>query len=122
LDYHPKGFKKLEEIKTPSELRLALADVSKFVNLPSTTLRGQKRIQDERRQKLIDEKFLTGKETEADEKALMKFVHWVADKIKENVMYRDKWGDKIRDDKFKDEVRQGNYGRAYEMLKEEAAE
>lgn len=117
LDYHPTGFKKLEEIKSKSDLRLALADVSKFVNLPSTTLKGQKRIQEERYQRLLDKGYLTGNESDEDRKALMKFVHWVAKTIKENVMYRDKWGEKIRDDKFKDEIRKGNYGQAYEDLK-----
>lgn len=117
LDYHPTGFKKLEDLKSKSDLRLALADVSKFVNLPSTTLKGQKRIQEERYQRLLDKGYLTGNESDEDRKALMKFVHWVAKTIKENVMYRDKWGEKIRDDKFKDEIRKGNYGQAYEDLK-----
>ncbi len=119
IAYHPEGFKKLADIKSESELRLALSDISRFINTPSSTIAGQKKINTAREKVLTDNDFLTGKESKEEKKALMKFVNYVEKTLNENVMYSPSWRHKIRDDRFKEMIRQGHYGRAYEDLRRE---
>ena len=117
--YHPEGFKKLADIKSASELRLALSELSRFINTPSSTIAGQKKINDAREKVLSDNGFLTGKESKEEKKALMRFVNYVEKTLNENIMYSPSWRHKIRDDRFKDMIRKGHYGRAYEDLRME---
>ena len=117
--YHPEGFKKLADIKSASELRLALSELSRFINTPSSTIAGQKKINDAREKVLSDNGFLTGRESKEEKKALMRFVNYVEKTLNENIMYSPSWRHKIRDDRFKDMIRKGHYGRAYEDLRME---
>ena len=61
--------------------------------------------------------YLTGDESAKEKKYLMRFVNYIQDTLHENVMYSSKWGHKIRDDRFKDMIRRGRYGEAYDDLK-----
>lgn len=119
IAYHPEGFKKLKDIKSASELRLALSEISRFINTPSSTIAGQKKINEAREKVLKDNGFLTGKESKEEKKALMHFVNYVEKTLNENIMYSPSWRHKIRDDRFKDMIRKGHYGRAYEDIKTE---
>ena len=115
LEYHPTGFKKLGDIDNVAELRKRLADLSRFINTESSTIAGQKKIAVRREKVLLDKGYLTGKEEPEYKKKLMKFVNYIEDVLNENFMYHPHWRNIIRDDKFKDEVMQGNYGQAYEI-------
>jgi len=119
LTYHPEGFDKLSEIKTPEQLRLALSELSRFINTESSTIAGQKKINERREKVLKDNGYLTGHESKEEKRALMRFVNYIEKVLNENIMYSPSWRHKIRDDRFKDMIRQGHYGRAYEELRME---
>ena len=108
--YFPQGgFPKISELKKESrsekelerKLRNALSDVSRFVNTPSTTVAGQVEINDRRYAKLLEYDLLRGNETEAERRGIMKFVHWVQETQKLDVLYRAKFQEKIQSQKFK---------------------
>lgn len=114
LEYHPQGFKKLQDIDSVPELRKRLADISRFVNTESTTIAGQKKIAERREKTLIDKGYITGKEEPEYKRRLMRFVNYIEDVLNENFMYHPHWRNIIRDDKFKEDIMNGNFGEAYE--------
>lgn len=116
--YHPKGFPKLKDIKSSAQLRNALSDLSRFINTESSTVYGQHKQNRNREKVLIEHGYLSGDETPSEKKYLMRFVNYVQDTLHENVMYSSKWGHKIRDDRFKEMVRRGRYGEAYDYFKQ----
>lgn len=115
--YHPKGFPKLKDIKSTAQLRNALSDLSRFINTESSTVYGQHKQNKAREKILLERGYLSGDESAKEKKYLMRFVNYIQDTLHENVMYSSKWGHKIRDDRFKDMIRRGRYGEAYDDLK-----
>ena len=108
--YYPQGgFPKISQLQKESKsekelerkLRQALSDVSRFVNTPSTTVSGQEEINDRRYAKLLEYGLLNGDETEAERRGIMKFVHWVAETQKMDILYRAKFQERIQSQRFK---------------------
>lgn len=133
LKYHPKSFPTIKELKEEAggnerkfqkNLRHSLADLSRFVQSPSTTLTGQKEMADKRLQILKDEDFFlyedpeTGEEIDLLEvltkdqlKGVMRFVHWVQKTQHLNIMYRDEFAQKIKQSRFLKSVERSDYGK-----------
>ena len=142
MQFHPSSFPTLKELKEESrnqreferKVRHTLSDLTRFVQSPSTTVTGQRAIEDKRLQTLIDYGFFDTEETEErnenlpegkqkhddpldrmtkeELRGVMKFVHWVARTQHLNIMYYDTFKDKIKGSAFRQAVRRTGYGKA----------
>ena len=133
MRYHPKSFPTIKELKAESggserrfqkALRHSLADLSRFVQSPATTLTGQKELTDRRLQALKDNDFFTYEDPETGEevdlldqltddqlKGVLHFVHWVQRTQHLNIMYRDEFAQKIKLSRFLKSVERSDYGK-----------
>lgn len=143
MQFHPSSFPTLKELKEESrnqreferKVRHTLSDLTRFVQSPSTTVTGQRDIEDRRVAKLMEHGLFDTEETEewneqfeeGDERirhddpreqftdeelhGIMKFVHWVARTQHLNIMYYDTFKDKIKGSAFRQAVRRTGYGK-----------
>lgn len=132
LTYRPSSFPTIKQLKEESggskrkfakDLRHSLSDLSRFVQSPYTTLTGQKEIAKSRVDILREHGFFKVEDddgntvdllstlSEEELKGVMKFVHWVQKTQHLNIMYRDEFAQKIKQDRFRQAVRRTGYGK-----------
>ena len=124
-EYNVNRFKKIKDIQSNRELRLLLANVSKFVNTESTTLTGQdlilqRRVETLRQHKLIKHERYPIPETKEDQIAFFKFVGWMNKSVSVDYFYdlSTKERRKLNQKKYRELLRSGKYKEVYDKLKE----
>lgn len=122
--YHEKGFPKIKDLSTPTELRAALSDVSKFVNTESTTISGQDALLAKRVQTLKEHKVRTREryplpETKEDQIAFFYFVDWMNKTVAVDYFYDLSTAErrKLNQKKISELIRSGKYREAYDKMK-----
>lgn len=123
-EYNVNRFKKIKDIQSNRELRLLLADVSKFVNTESTTLTGQdlilqRRVESLRQHKLIKHERYPIPENKDDQIAFFKFVDWMNKSVSVDYFYDLSTNErrKLNQKKYRELLRSGKYKEAYDKLK-----
>ena len=121
--YNAERFKKIKDIEDETELRTLLADLSKFVNRESSTIKGQYAIMARRAESLqqkvpdLDFESMTPKE----QLAIFDFMDWMVDKYGIKILYHVSQGAQRAlsyDEKIKEMLSKGDFEDAKNRIRE----
>lgn len=118
--YNVGMFPKLDQIKDLTELTHKLSELSRFINLESSTVTGQKAIMQRRIDSLASQGFYVP-ENKKDQVGFFKFVDYMKEKHGINLFYHVSEGGQKAvafDDKLKAMISKGDYDAAYERMNE----
>ena len=118
--YNVGKFPKLKDIESLEELTHRLSELSKFVNMESSTIRGQWDIMSRRVNTLRDQGYYIPSDKH-DQIGFFKFVDYLKEKHGITLFYHvSEGGQKAAafDDKLKDMISKGDYDAAYERMNE----
>lgn len=121
--YNVDRFKKIKDIKSESELRLLLADLSRFVNTESSTIKGQYAIMARRAETLSNNfpDLHLSDMTPSQQFGFFKFIDYMLQKHGTNMFYHVSSGAQraiAYDEKIKDMISKGDFDDAQRRIYE----